>query len=350
MGKTELLFAAFDAGGASALAPVIERLARNAKFRVRLAAAGPAKRVWQSRLSKAGLAISGSFRIGKPRLVVTGTGVHPFEKAAWKFWKGRGVRTLSVLDSWNRIADRYSSGGKIVRSDYVGAIDQSSRRELGKLGFPPSSIFIVGQPYLEGLLAKRRPLAGAGKLRKKLGIAPGEFVLLFASERFGRHYQYGYSEYGALAEVVRACKSLAGEGMRPRLLVKLHPEEKPGKYSRMRFPENFRVTLLGGQQSPREIIGIADLVCGCTSVILLEAAAMGKMALSVQPGLSVEDNCQASRMGVVRLVKERGELSGLLAGALIKRRLRIRLKAKKITGLSGSALRLVAAIGKILGA
>jgi hypothetical protein len=355
--KKAVLFVAFDSGGAAVLAQLITRIiVKRRNVRCLVFAGGPAKNIFASSLPASGVKNVGMREmrrlalLGRIDLAVSGTGVSSFERNAWRLCKKAGVRILAFVDAWNMMAERLAPGGGAV-PDRVGTPDSATRKEMVALGFPISSVFVAGQPYLEAV-AGSKLVSGKKRLglKRKLGIERGRFVLLFASEQFGRHYaHYGYSEYDVIREVVSACELLSREGLAIHLLVKLHPEEKRGKYGSYPFPTGFPVSVVQKEISSREALSLADLVCGSTSVILLESALCGVPAISVQPGMAGKDNCRASSMGLVQLAEKKGDLSRLLEHALIKKEAAITPVRAPRLNFAGSCSRALSAIDAMLG-
>lgn len=68
--------------------------------------------------------------------------------------------------------------------------------------------------------------------------------------------------------------------------------------------------------SPLELIYAADLVVGLTSMLLLEAALLGKPTLSIVPRRGEMDFLPTIRMGITPCVTTREQLSSALAGLL----------------------------------
>ena len=350
-----LLFVAYDSGGAAVLLPVMRSFLKKKGFSLLAFAGGPAERTLSSAFGKGevefvprgmlcSLAAEKSID-----LVVTGTGVSEFERASWGFWRRSGVPTLSINDSWNRMEDRYTTrNGGLALSDYIGVPDAQTKKEMVRLGAQSSRVFVVGQPYVESMASKGLPNAKSRKLlRKRLGIGQGQFVLLFASEAFGKHYSgYGYNEYDVLREILSAHRMLLRHGIPARMAVKLHPEEKRRKYDSSAFPPG---TLIFQREiSASEALSISDLVCGSTSVILLESCMHGIPTISVQPGMAGIDQCQASRLGLARLSMEKGGLARILDAALIKKKGALTMNGKKAPDFSGSLAKTLSLIHKIL--
>jgi len=325
----EILFVAFDAGGGTVLLPILRKILHEKKdYRCIVVAGGPAKRLFETDHAASKLPIYGSSdneSISKKhriKLVVSGTGISGFETEVWRFWQARNVPVFSVIDGWNKLNERYilPSGEKAV-TDYIGVPDREAKQSLEGCGFPPSRIHVVGQPYLESLAHDIMVEKGKRKgLRSRLGIPDGTFAILFASEQFGPGYDYGYNEYDVLKEIVSACSMLSAGGLKPELVIKFHPEEKRDKYDSFQFPRNFMTKILKDDIPPRDAIASADLVCGSTSIILLESFMFGTPTLSIQPGLNVEDNCRASQLHLIPLLCRRGELGVLLSDVLVKKK------------------------------
>lgn len=160
-------------------------------------------------------------------------------------------------------------------------------------------------------------LPEAGELRRGLGIAEGEFAAVFASEPLSSDYggeaeagrQWGFSErsvFRALRESFE--KAAEATGRRVRLMVKLHPREGGEGYGELLATRSPLVSCcLMRSGDALEIIRACDLVCGMSSMMLIEAAMAQAPVLSILLNLKRESPFVLDRQGIVPSARSQSE-------------------------------------------
>ena len=332
--------AAGDAGSAAVLIPTVAALAARG-FAAEVHASGPALAQWQKAEAADLRAHSepvseeeAEAALGGAAVLACGAGVfnsieHAFRRAAL----ARGVPSVSVVDFWGRIEERFSRvvGGDRERSpaDVVCALDEANRDELLAAGFADDQVVITGSPHLEGVarfLSEAR--TARGRWRRDRGVAPEQQLVLFVSEPFDesdRHAdgraRLGYDQASTLEAVLRAADEVAAaDGLRTLVVARPHPRETGTALAdvagRWRS-ERVRVQV-SADGDAREWVVAADVVTGMTSVVLIEAALARRPALSVQIGLRESghpDPNLANALGLTRLVLDARTLADALRDA-----------------------------------
>lgn len=180
--------------------------------------------------------------------------------------------------------------------DYLLVSDPAAAAAYAELGFDADKITVVGHPNMDRVRDKAVELSKAGrpKLRARLfpdidparplivflaetsdGLDPAEFRRSAAYTLKGRGDNDGRTEI-CLEETLDALPAAAPDAA---LILRLHPKNNPDTFKP--YAGEIAAMSIGGD--PLEVVFAADLVIGMTSVLLFEAAVMGRPTLSVTP-------------------------------------------------------------------
>ncbi|MEX0692962.1 MAG: hypothetical protein WD075_00830 [Rhodospirillales bacterium] len=197
------------------------------------------------------------------------------------------------------------------------------------LGMSENKVLCVGHPHMDRVRDRKAQLDREGRaaVRARLfgGIAADTRLCLFAAEtsdgldpaEFRRSDAYTLSGRGqsngrteiCLEEVIDALGTIPAPSS---LVVRLHPKNTPETFA----PYMDDIAGLSRGGDPLEAVYAADLVIGMTSVLLFEAAVMGRPTLSVTPRASERDWLSSIGPGLTRHVCTRPELRDTLQAAL----------------------------------
>jgi hypothetical protein len=314
-----LLFAR-DPGGANTLIPLAEPL-RGKGCHIALWGKGPALHIFRTN----GLCANDidaavpdfsvqslrEFLIGiSPRVILTGTSANDFtEKHLWKAAAQLSIPSLAIVDQWLNYGVRFSKytmadmhryqGGRVY--DFLPSrilvMDERSRREAIKEELPAERLIVTGQPHFERILKLKKGLIETERdaHRDKLGIRPDDFTLLFVSEPIeevygltgSEHSPLGYTAKSILAALLQEVQHLQKRCTRPlKILIRLHPNENPDKHDGVLTKDDSQLPVaIDTTPHPTYALLAADLVCGMSSMLLLEAVIMKIPVLSIQIGL-----------------------------------------------------------------
>jgi hypothetical protein len=349
--ETVLIFSR-DPGGANAVIPLVAPL-RARGYRVPLFG----KDIALSKYAASGLAaenimehvdtldlveIGGFLEVQNPDFIITGTSADDMtEKLLWNAAEKRGIPCFAILDQWVNYGVRFSAYSvselaayyRAKKHDYLPTkilvMDEFAKRKMVEEGLDSSRIIVTGQPHFENVFRALSRIDGRAvrEARMKLGQWQGERLVLFASEPISATYHetdqsahfWGYTERTILRSLVKALAAVTGkrkEGV--RVVIRPHPKENR---------ENFS-DIVAGNEIPGVsftiddrsdsllLIAACDLVCGMSSMVLIEAAIAGKAVLSVQIGLCRENPFVLDEMGVSKSVMDMHELEKRLAAFL----------------------------------
>lgn len=272
-----------------------------------------------------------------PDAVVTGTSADDFtEKYIWRASEELGIPSLAIVDQWSNYGLRFSGHGVNDISVYarekthpylpsrIVALDDYARMEMIGEGLPAERIVACGQPYFETVLARREDLGKSQQFCSASGIASEDFLVLFASEPITSTYgpgalaYWGYTERTILSSLVRAVEKVAEETERSVVLVvRPHPKEGSEHFLDIVAQCDRIRCLFDMGNSPWMLMKRADLVCGMSSMFLIESIIFGRPVLSVQIGLCREDPFVLSRRGTMRSVMSEGDLIARLRSSII---------------------------------
>lgn len=354
-----------DAGGANALAPVIEMLLAE-KRPVSILAYKQACQVWARR----GLAFQEipeithledaqkrleSFRAER---LLTGTSYNgvDLEKQFVAAARPLGVPSLAVLDFWSHYRLRFENrqGDWFGLPDRIGVMDERARAEMIALGFEEDRLQVTGQPAFDELAELRQRIPQVRKnLRGRLGIRPDERLILFASQPLAALFgadrsnplYSGYTEHTVLKSLTAALNRIGRRRTEKIvLLVRPHPREDAAALQNVQL-ENARA-IVDGQGDGREAALAAELVTGMSTVLLVEACLLGQVVVSIQPGLSVPDVLPTNRWGASRAVYNDDEIEPVLESLLFDDKARAETAARAAQfsfepGATGRVVRLL---------
>lgn len=324
--------AARDAGGANILLPVLRRLEANLGVQLHIFGEGPALRLFRQGGAAAEEVPSGSdeqerflherWKQTPPDALLLGTSWGPsIEKELLQIGQQSGVPALSVVDHWSNYRDRFTEpgSGRLRLPNQISVMDEIALDQAVTEGLPREILRIGGQPHLQSLAAMARDaglLEQARRLRAAwLGEQRDSKLILFGSERFsddfrrGTPHDRGYTETDALEGLVEALRIVeTQDGRRLKLVVKLHPKEererfRPGPLARDRG------FLLAQAEPPWACLLAADGVVGMTSMLLVEAALLGRPAVSFQPAQGIAAPFIGTESGLVHSARTPEEIS-----------------------------------------
>ncbi len=359
-----------DAGGASAVIPVVVILLSQPGYRVQSLLYREARSVWASRglpfepLDESTTTQDAEHVLTEFRtnLLLTGTSYNhiDLEKKFISAARKLRVPSLSVLDFWSNYAIRFSDAEGTVSHvpDRIAVMDERAHDEMVAAGFDASQLVITGQPALDDLISyKKAHTDERGATRASLEIEEEDRLVLFASQPlaavFGDNSDSplypGYTEITVLDALVRSLENIAQRHpQRIALLIRPHPRESEHGFENRRS-ESIRIFVRADGDS-REVVLASDLVTGMTTMLLVEACFLGVPVVSLQPGLRTTDPLPTNQTGLSRPVYSANEFESVIEGLLFDESVRQKaLENLALTVPPGGAAQSVArVIGSML--
>ena len=235
------------------------------------------------------------------------------------------IPSLAVLDYWSNYTIRFSDNKKnlIYLPDKIAIMDNLAYNEMILEKFPSESLVITGQPAFSELINWTEKFNDSRKrqILTSLGVYLDEYVVIFASEPIlsgnPLHTQYPrYSEESVLELLISALEKIQLEIIRRIVLViRPHPKENHTKFQRF-VSKTIRI-IISIEEHTRDIVMSADLVTGITSTILIEAAMLGCIVVSLQPGLLIKDILPTNNTGLTQPIYKEEEMPIILKSLLI---------------------------------
>lgn len=331
MTRIDLLLFAEDPSAANYAALLLPSLARQG-WRTRLYASAVACQWLRSRgiefVEAAMDADAGSLlRQTDPRCVLTGTAENPqtlglrLIEAA----RGAGIPSVGFIDALMSAAYRFrgTTGEPLAHApDWLLVPDNKTLDAFAALGYQKESIAVCGHPQYDQTRALADQWAregGAPAFRKRLfpDVVPKQKILTFISEGALRYEllpkrslaEYGFAGRGIdkgrtkiiLEEVLDAVARMDGK---PYVVFRVHPIEKAEDYAEY----GAEIDLFSSGGSPLELVYASDLTVGMTSMLLLEAALLGRPTLAVLAQQSEVELLPSVRSGLTPYVLNRAAL------------------------------------------
>lgn len=229
--------------------------------------------------------------LGPIEFVLTGTSEIADDDAAWWRWaKTAKAGTIAFVDQWTCYRERFtpSPGGAPDFSfiDRVAVVDDIAAAGVVNAGCPRDRIVETGTPALDSLLMAPKS-AGETIRRREIKDGGGAIVLFACEDAWRPDWQAkGFANIAAYDQALGLCVSAAGQCPdKISLLVKPHPRQiASGEVPARPVPEHPGLSIRICDQPREEILHAADIVLGVSTMMLYEAAALGKPVISVQPG------------------------------------------------------------------
>ena len=347
--KRILLFAR-DPGGANAIAPLVDKL-KLSGYEPLLYGKDAALKQYRTNglegqdLSREapvmGIAEYTAFlRRKSPDFMITGTGSDDFaEKFLWRAAEEVKLPCFAILDHWFNYGIRFSPYKLVEQELYeqdrrhpylptqILVMDEAVRNAMLQEGFEPDRIRVAGQPHFDRLREQALRFGSEDRrhYRSELGLGETDFLLAYISENITEpekgddlsQYYWGYTERSIFRKVMEALQVAAQKCNRQvHVVVKPHPNETFDAYS------DLIAELAGGKVTatvdssahPVRLCKAVDLVCGMSSMVLVEAVILGLPVMSVQIGLNRENPFILSQKGILPSVLEKSDLKQKLAG------------------------------------
>jgi hypothetical protein len=248
----------------------------------------------------------------RPDVVISSTSSGQLENMFRGTAKHLHIPTIVIIDQWLNYSKRFKRDemGDAYLPDVICVLDEIARADMIAEGFPPDSIRITGNPYLDDifLYAESYTNDKINTFRESLGITPDEQVIIFASEPIensiednpGIIEEWGFSEKTVFKQLLIAVNAISQRRhLTICVVIKFHPHDNTEKFDRIIESYKWRSVrvIKNNHSDPRELILSSQLVAGMTSIFLIEAVLMGKLIVSLQPGTKKTNKLITERVG-----------------------------------------------------
>ena len=211
--------------------------------------------------------------------------------------QNRGIPSFGVVDAPSFAVERFldEAGRLKIMPDWVLVPDEASRLALLESGIDAARVVVVGHPHFDYVANARQDLEciGAKKLRQRLfPEAAGLPIIVFLAEisdglkphSFRRSADYTLDGWGdddrrthvVLQELIDAIEAL---GLDCFKVLRLHPKNDEDEFGR--YLEWF--DRVSKDETALEVVFTADIVTGMSTILLAEAAILGRPVLAILP-------------------------------------------------------------------
>lgn len=250
--------------------------------------------------------------------------------------KARGIPSVGMIDFPANAAARFRGTGTNPLAhapDWLMVTDDGTARHYEALGFPAEKIGRVGHPHFDTVLALRATLEaeGVAAVRRRLlpNVPEGQKLVVFLSEISGgldpEQYQkspdYTLEGRGGRTDrtgivVEEFLDASAALSPQPYRLLRLHPKNTREEFGPL-LGEFDGVSAAG---TPLEMVFACDLVCGMTTMLLYEAALLGRPTLAILPRMTEAAWLPTIASGITPAAVTRPALTRLLPTLLAQAR------------------------------
>ena len=334
--KKVLLFAR-DPGGANTLIPLYSRLVKS--YEVVVYGKDVAVKWFQNegipcenicdKYREINLETVGLFlKKIKPDFIITGTSLDDYtERYLWKKAQELGIKAFAILDQWMNMGIRFSKYNykqcDLYEQDKehcympyrIFVMDEMAKDIICKDGIPKERVCVTGQPHFEEI--RKRYLESKEVFDRK------RWNVLFASEPIIQDYEnnldecnyWGFNEKRIFLFLQEALKIVSEKyHQKIRLIVKPHPRENMEAWrEKIEICNDENVEIFCSTTEEKySLLKSVDLVCGMSSMMLLEAAICEKDILSIMIGLKKENPFILDKLEICKSCLEKEELQKLV--------------------------------------
>lgn len=301
-----------------------------------------------------------------PRSLVIGTAENPETVGLPLIAAARqkGIPTIGIVDAAMNADRRFrgcTDNALAYAPDWILVPDHPTRQSFSTLGYPEGHIVVCGHPqydYVAALAAQwQQEDFTAFRQRVFPQVAVEQQVIVFVSERSmraiplsddllskytfkGRGNSRGRTEI-VLEEFLDAVNAYH---KKPYIVLRVHPKDSIDDFAV--YQEEVDIISHGG--SALEMIYAADIVVGMTSMLLTEAAILGRKTLSIIPVSEEKAWLPGVRNRITPCATNREELQIMLRKLLRNTHDKSENCVAQNGFVFGAALRIVSLIEKII--
>ncbi len=256
-------------------------------------------------------------------MVITGTSLDDYtERYLWKVSTNFSVKSYAIMDQWMNMGIRFSKYNYKECDKYeddknheflpykIFVMDMLAKNMLISDGIEEEKIVVSGQPHFEVI---------SQDYESKDALYNDEKVnILFVSEPISQDYDdgldnreyWGFNEKSMFRSLIKALKNIVEKtDKRFRVIVKPHPRENVENWND--FKEEFSSreieVLIDTSNNKYSILQSVKVVCGMSSMLLLEAIICKKAVISMMMGLKRENPFVLDRLGMCKSCKRQEE-------------------------------------------
>lgn len=278
-----------------------------------------------------------------PNFLITGTSADDFtEKYLWECAEKLKIPSFAILDQWVNYGLRFSEFGVSELKEYenkrehsylpskILVMDNYAKKQMIKEGIGKDKILVSGHPYFEYLINKKETINNEviKVFRESISSNDNDYIITYASEPISQTYNesdnsehyWGYSERTIFKEFISVLNEVAQKSHKKiKLIIRLHPKESENNYNDLIDNINNNISVLIDKKLDGfEVMCASNLICGMSSMFLIEGAVLGKPIISMQMGLNRDNPFVLDQIGIVKSVLDRKELEEKIQRVILK--------------------------------
>lgn len=278
-----------------------------------------------------------------PDFLITGTSADDFtEKYLWKSAEELKIPCFAILDQWINYGLRFSKFGVSELKEYekkkehiylpskILVMDNYAKEQIIKEGIGEDKVLISGHPYFDYLINKKETITDKviEDFRYSIGLNEDDYIIIYASEPISETYNesdnsehyWGYSERTIFKEFISVLNKVAQKSSKKiKLIIRLHPKEKENNYNDLIDNINNNISILIDKKLDGfKLMCASNLICGMSSMFLIEGAVLEKSIISMQMGLNRDNPFVLDQIAVVKSVLDRKELEDKIKRSILK--------------------------------
>lgn len=275
-----------------------------------------------------------------PDFIITGTSADDnTEKYLWKAGEALDIPSFAILDQWVNYGIRFSKYSVSQAAEYqknkihsfmptrILVMDKYAKREMLLEGIPEEKILVSGQPYFDCFIEQMEKINQDMVLKcKEIIKSENNPVIVFVSEpickTYGENRNYwGYTEETIFQEFHTALKKVTEQlHQKVKVLIRPHPKEELEEWNDRLENTKYISYEIDKDLDGKVVIKMADIICGMSSMFLIESVLCNKNIISIQIGLKKENPFVLDRKGVIK---------SILSGEELERKMQYFLKGEK---------------------
>ena len=239
----------------------------------------------------------------KPRIVLTGTSEN-MQSLGFDLTviaRARGLPTAAMVDGPSNAAARFrgDAGHALAFApDHILVPDAATAASFVALGHPQTRVTVCGHPHYDWVRGQTAAFTREGRknIRTRVlhDVPDAAHVLVFAAEvstglipaQYRRSESYtihgsGLNDFRSEIVIEELLDAVALLDPKPYTVLRLHPKNTREELAQ--FHGKFDAVSEGG--SALDLVFAADAVVGMTSILLAEAAIVGRPVLAILPRL-----------------------------------------------------------------
>lgn len=327
-----IFFFARDPGGANVILPVYKKMEGKYDRIVY------AKEVAYERIKKEGIPVRNIeeecgekeedihnflMRIN-PEIVITGTSLNDnTERYLWKAAEELGIKSYAILDQWMNLGIRFSKYSYEEMEAYqnnkvhpflptrIFVMDELAKTSMVQDGIREDRIVVTGQPHFDVICGKYE--------QAEESYDKSYWNIVFASEPVFEQYDknrggelyWGYNEKTIFMALYQCVKKITEETeIKARMIIRPHPREQEENWKDVltQYGSEKVKVVCNSKSDSFSLLKSADVVCGMSSMFLLEALICKKDMLSIEIGLRRENPFVLDTLGISKSILTQEEL------------------------------------------